>query len=90
MTAEELAIYIPIWFMCGILCAWLAKRSGRNHAEWFFLGVMFGPFAIAVIVFKVVVLDNPGDKERREAEGTDKRNAEPLGVEVVTEDEESS
>ena len=48
-------LWLMIWIAFGIVCALAAKPRGRNPAVWFFLGVLFGPFAlVAVLVMPAV------------------------------------
>ena len=37
--------------ICGIICSRIANSKGRNGTAWFFLGIMFGVFAIIFISF---------------------------------------
>jgi hypothetical protein len=39
-------IFVIIWLGCAIFCAYMANKKGRNAVGWFFLGLLFGVFAI--------------------------------------------
>lgn len=38
--------YIVVWVLFGIAAAMFAGFNGRSVAGWFFLGCLFGPFAL--------------------------------------------
>ena len=42
------------WLLCSVLSAVIAKRKGRNGCGWFTLGILLGPFglALALVVSK--------------------------------------
>ena len=39
-------------FLFGAFCALWAQNTGRNAWLWFFLGVMFHVFAVAILLYK--------------------------------------
>lgn len=39
-----------VWLAFGVLCAFAAPGRGRSGAAWFFLGFLFGPFALIAIL----------------------------------------
>ena len=41
---------IAIWVLSGLLCAFIASEKGRNGLGWFFVGALFGIFAIVAII----------------------------------------
>jgi len=41
---------VLLWGACSIICAALASRSGRDTTAWFFLGLIFGLFAVLAIL----------------------------------------
>jgi len=77
---------IPLWFVEGLICAWLAKRSNRDRMQWFGAGILLGPLALAIILFKIVVLDKPEVEER----GKPKQWLNGPGTIIVSEDEKES
>lgn len=40
--------YFVFWLLCGVASAVIASDKGRSGVAWFFLGVLFGPFALVV------------------------------------------
>lgn len=36
------------WLLCSVLCAVVAKRKGRNGCGWSMLGILLGPFGLAL------------------------------------------
>lgn len=42
-------ILIGVWICCGVCCAILAEKKYRDSTLWFFLGILFGVFALATI-----------------------------------------
>ena len=44
-----IVIVCCIWVACGIFCAVLAKNKFRDPIGWFFVGVLFGLFALITI-----------------------------------------
>lgn len=40
-----------LWIMFGVVCAIAASSKNRNAVGWFFMGVVFGPFALLMLVF---------------------------------------
>lgn len=39
-----------IWIICGVFAAVVASSKGRSGVAWFFLGFLFGPFALLASV----------------------------------------
>jgi hypothetical protein len=39
---------IPIWFVCGILGAWIATSKGRGGCFWFLLCSFLGPIGLVL------------------------------------------
>ena len=37
------------WIFIAIACAWMAGRKGQNWLAWGFIGLLLGPFAIAIL-----------------------------------------
>jgi hypothetical protein len=46
---------IPIWFLCGILGAWIATTKGRGGCFWFLFCSFLGPIGLlfAAVVSRV-------------------------------------
>jgi hypothetical protein len=44
-------IYILLALFFGFTCGALASRKGRNGLGWAFLGILFGPIALVVLLF---------------------------------------
>jgi hypothetical protein len=44
-------LIVLIWILFGIAAAAVASGKQRSGLGWFFLGVLFGPFALFVIAF---------------------------------------
>jgi uncharacterized membrane protein YbhN (UPF0104 family) len=42
-------IYLFFWVLFGVASALIASSKNKNTILWFFLGVMIGPFALAII-----------------------------------------
>ena len=44
--------WILFWIMCGVISSIIAVNKGRSGANWFWLGVLLGPFGpiIALVV----------------------------------------
>ena len=40
--------FILIWIICGIAAAFIASSRGANGCLWFGLGVLLGPFGLAI------------------------------------------
>lgn len=43
-------IYV-IWAIFAIACAIIASGKGQNGLLWFFIGLLFGIFALGVVIF---------------------------------------
>jgi hypothetical protein len=39
-----------LWLVFGVLCAMAAGSRGRGAGGWFFLGCLFGPFALVAVL----------------------------------------
>ena len=39
---------ILVWVVCGVAAAFLAESRGANGFPWFLLGILFGPFGLAL------------------------------------------
>ena len=39
-------IFIILWLIFGVLCYLLAEKKGRNKITGFFVGLLFGVFAV--------------------------------------------
>jgi hypothetical protein len=39
---------IPIWFLCGVLGAWMATSKGRGGCFWFLLCACLGPIGLVI------------------------------------------
>jgi hypothetical protein len=50
----EFAIGLPIWFLFGIIGAWIATTKGRSGCGWFLFCALLGPIGLffAAIVSK--------------------------------------
>ena len=42
-------ILVGIWICCGIASGMIAEKKSRDATLWFFLGILFGVFALGVI-----------------------------------------
>jgi hypothetical protein len=42
----ELILGIPLWFLFGILGAWIATTKGRSGCGWFLLCALTGPLGL--------------------------------------------
>lgn len=40
---------VGVWVCCGICCAIIAEKKYRDQKLWFFLGILFGIFALIAI-----------------------------------------
>lgn len=49
------AILLGIFLLFGILTAIVAKKKGRNSFGWFILGLLIGPFALAIILIALPI-----------------------------------
>ena len=47
MTTLELILIV--WILCAIFSAVIASAKGRNAPGWFFLDLVFGPFAFIAV-----------------------------------------
>ena len=45
----SLLLVIGLWACCGFACASIVKGKNRNEQTWFFLGVLLGIFAVAIV-----------------------------------------
>ena len=45
---RALWVLVPLFF--AFLCAFIAARKGHRPVQWFFLGILFGVFATAVLL----------------------------------------
>jgi len=45
----EMLILVALWVCCGFACANIAGNKNRSSQTWFFLGVLFGIFAVVTI-----------------------------------------
>lgn len=43
---------VVIWVAFGFVCLILAQNKGLNKTAWFIWGVLCGPFALVVLIFK--------------------------------------
>jgi len=39
-----------IWVLIAVACGWVAEQRGRSYVNWFLLGLLFGVFALLVLV----------------------------------------
>jgi hypothetical protein len=46
------AIWLVIGSVFGLICGLLAVGRNRSATGWFFMGLLFGPFAIAALFLK--------------------------------------
>ena len=42
-------VFLVIWFGCAIMCWAVANSKGRFAGGWFFLGLVFGIFALIAV-----------------------------------------
>ncbi len=42
---------IVIWVIFAIASAMISEKKGYNQVLWFILGIVFGIFALAVVIF---------------------------------------
>lgn len=61
--------YFIIWILFGVVSMIIAKTKGRSAAGWFFIGVIFGPFALVVIFLPAVTRQSQELTETVAAEG---------------------
>ena len=47
-------VWVAIWLVCAAFTAALAYAHARSGFGWFLLGLLFGPFALLVVIFLVV------------------------------------
>lgn len=40
---------VAVWICCGVCCAIIAEKKYRDQTLWFFLGILFGVFALVTI-----------------------------------------
>jgi hypothetical protein len=52
---------LPLWFICALLCAFIAKSKGINAFGWFLFGLLLGPFGVLFVLF-----DKASPEERGE------------------------
>jgi hypothetical protein len=52
--------YVPASFVAGVLAALWAQNTRRNAWLWFFMGVLFAPITLLVLLYK-----NSADIDRR-------------------------
>lgn len=45
-----MGIVVTVWILSGLLCAFIASQKGRNGLGWFFIGALFGVFAVVAII----------------------------------------
>ncbi len=45
----QLLNLLLFWLFFGILSSHLAKKKGRNPRIWFFIGLLFGAFGVALL-----------------------------------------
>lgn len=43
--------WVFIWIMFGVVCAVAANSKNRGSIGWFFMGMLFGPFALLILIF---------------------------------------
>lgn len=48
-------VVLGIVLLFGILTAIVAKKKGRNSFGWFILGLLMGPFALAIILIALPI-----------------------------------
>jgi hypothetical protein len=44
----ELILGFPLWFLFGILGAWIATTKGRSGCGWFLLCAFLGPIGLFI------------------------------------------
>ncbi|MBU1698737.1 MAG: hypothetical protein KJ970_11155 [Candidatus Eisenbacteria bacterium] len=42
----EAALALPIWFIFGVIGAWIATTKGRSGCGWFLLCSLLGPIGL--------------------------------------------
>lgn len=52
-------VWVFIWFLCGIICAIIARNKNRTALGWFFVGLILGPIGllIAAVISRVIYCD---------------------------------
>jgi len=50
MTTIVVAIIVIVWLLFGFACSWVAKSKNRDVGGWLLLGVLFGIFALIIVV----------------------------------------
>lgn len=40
-----------IWIIFAIACSMIASNKGHNGFSWFLIGLLFGIFALGVVIF---------------------------------------
>ena len=53
--------FVLFWLFCAIISSVVASHKNRSAFGWFFLGILFGPFAFAVALLppKGVIVHDP-------------------------------
>jgi hypothetical protein len=44
----EFILGIPLWFLFGILGAWIATTKGRSGCAWFLVCALLGPIGLLI------------------------------------------
>ena len=71
--------YIIIWFVCGVISAFIADGKGRSGCSWFFVGVLLGPLGI---ILALVMPKNEAEIEERSIDSGDKKKC-PYCAELI-------
>lgn len=58
-----LPFLLPLFVFCAVVVSMVAKSKGRNPFAWFFLGVLVGPAAFAVVFLKTLKVSKPAQPE---------------------------
>ncbi len=56
---------IGFWVLCGIGASLIADSKNLGSCGWFFLGVIFGPFAILIVGFMAPTIKKPPPTDMR-------------------------
>lgn len=48
---DDSTLWIAAWLISALVCTWLYRRKGRNGAEGFVVGLVFGVFAVGYAAF---------------------------------------
>jgi hypothetical protein len=56
---------VVLWVFFGVVSAGIATARGRSGVGWFLLGILFGPFALAVALLPTAEATRQAQAHRR-------------------------